>query len=307
MSFFAAFHFLRPTWLLLLLPALALWWALRLREDTILPWRQVIAPDLLNHLILPGRPGGWLRPVDELLAAWLIGTIAVAGPSWSLAPSIFAQDAPPVMILLQVTPSMLEHDVAPTREARAQEKITDLLTALPNQSAGLIAYSGSAHLVLPPTHDAAIINSMAQTLAPDEMPLDGNDLSGAIALAQHVLASDNQGGGILIITDNVDAGQLPRLGALPHDYPITILNIRRQGTSAPPAIQEAASKLNARLIAVTVNGDDIAALTRHLSSTAGTVATPGQDQHWQDMGWYLTPLLALLMLFWFRRGWEVLP
>jgi len=300
-----AFHFLRPAWLLLLLPAFVLWRVLRRRDDPIQNWRQVIAPALLDHLILPGKTSAWLRPADELLLAWLIAILAVSGPTWSLAPSIFAQDAPPVMILLQATPSMLLHDVAPTRETRAQEKIADLLAALPNQSAGLIAYSGSAHLVLPPTHDAAVINSMAQALAPDEMPVDGNDLAGAIALAQQTLTSNNHGGGILILTDNASPGDLPKLRR--PDFPVTILNIRRQGAPAPAAIQQAASILGARLIAVTVNGDDISLLSRHLSSASGTVTTPGENQHWQDNGWYFVFPLALLMLVWFRRGWEVQP
>jgi Ca-activated chloride channel homolog len=305
MTTLAAFHFLRPIWLLLLLPCAVLWHVLRRRDDPLQSWRQVIAPALLAHLTIAGRTDSWLRPADTLLLTWLVGIIALSGPTWSLAPSIFAQDAPPVMILLQATPSMLAHDVAPSREARAQEKIADLLAAMPNQSAGLIAYSGSAHLVLPPTHDAAVINSMVQALAPDEMPLEGNDLAGAIKLAEQTLTSNGHGGGILVLTDNASAGELSKLHR--PDVPVTILNIWRQNTPAPVALQQAASILGARLIAVTINGDDIARLSHHLSSAGGTVTTPGEDQHWQDNGWYLTPLLALLMLIWFRRGWEVQP
>jgi Ca-activated chloride channel family protein len=304
----SAFHFLRPAWLLLLAPGLGLWWLLRQREDTIRNWRQVIAPALLAHLTLAGRQGGRLRPVDELLLVWLIGIIAASGPSWSLAPSIFAEDAPPVMILLQVTPSMLAQDVAPSRAARAAEKVTDLLNALPNQSAGLIAYSGSAHLVLPPTHDASVIETMAQALAPDEMPVEGNNLSGAVALATHVLAANGRGGGILIIADNAAAGDLLKLNAMARPpFPVTVLNIRKPGSGAPPALQRAVKLLDGRLIAVTVNGNDITALARHLSNATGVSNTPGEDRHWQDNGWYLTPLMGLLMLAWFRRGWEVRP
>ena len=35
------------------------------------------------------------------------------------------------------------------------------------------------------------------------------------------------------------------------------------------------------------------------------VADAEQGQRWQDEGYWLTPIIALLMLFWFRPGWVV--
>jgi Ca-activated chloride channel homolog len=304
----AVFHFLRPVWLLALLPALALWWRLRIKTDSLLPWRKVIAPHLLVHLVLPGDGGSWVRPVDELLAVWIVAALAAAGPSWALAPSPFAQDAPPVMILVKVTPSMLKTDVAPNRLARAQEKISDLLKLMPSQSAGLIAYSGSAHLVLPPTHDGSIVDGMAQALAPDEMPVEGDDLSGALSLARHVLADDGSGGSLLVLADDTAVDEIRKFAGLKiSGTPIIVLNLRRHGATVPSALRQAATTLGAGLIAASIDNSDVARIARRLAAPGRVVTTPGENQHWQDMGWYLSPLLAMLILVWFRRGWEVLP
>ena len=72
-------HFLRPAWLLALLPAAwLLWWALRSPGSA--GWRRVVDPALLPHLLLPGR-GGRRGALGLLGAGWLAGVIALAGPT----------------------------------------------------------------------------------------------------------------------------------------------------------------------------------------------------------------------------------
>src|SRR5262249_62142463 len=92
------------------------------------------------------------------------------GRGWQQAASPFAQAARPGMFVLKVTPSMLGRDLAPTRLDRAREKMADLLKLREGVPTGLVAYAGSAHLVLPPTPDAAVIAAMAAALAPAGTP-----------------------------------------------------------------------------------------------------------------------------------------
>ncbi len=302
-----AFHFLRPLWLLAFVPAAVLWWMHRRRSDTTLRWRAAIAPELLRHLVVPATGTAWLRPADALLAAWAIGILAIAGPTWERAPSPFAEDRPPVMIVLKVTPSMQERDLPPSRLARAQEKIADLLKLHAGQAAGLVAYAGSAHLVLPPTRDAGVVVDMARALAPDVMPDKGDDLGSALALARSVLAEGGQGGTILLLADGVAPDQLPRLRAMPRGgAPVTLLAMLAHGRAAGPALRQAAGAMDARLVAATVDTSDVASIGRSLLATSRAVMRPGEAERWRDMGWFLVPLLALVALLWFRRGWMVL-
>ena len=53
MSGLEAFHLIRPAWLMLLAPAALVIWAILRRQDPLQSWRAVIAPELLQHLVMP--------------------------------------------------------------------------------------------------------------------------------------------------------------------------------------------------------------------------------------------------------------
>ena len=84
MSLLADFHFLRPAWLLLLVPALLLvLWVWR-RQSAELAWGRIMAPHLLEHLLVTalqakkdeGQAG--LPQLNQLVVA-LAQDIAAAG------------------------------------------------------------------------------------------------------------------------------------------------------------------------------------------------------------------------------------
>ena len=193
----ASFHFLRPAWLLLLLPALGIWYFQGRLSDVGEQWRSVFDPELLQFLLEGNDARSLVTPRNMLLSAWLLCVIAVAGPAWEREPSPFADAKPAVMVVLRVTPSMQTADLAPTRLDRARQKLSDLFKLREGASTGLVAYAGSPHLVLPPTADTDVVVAMAQALSPEIMPKEGDDLSSALALAQSVLAGNGQGGSIL--------------------------------------------------------------------------------------------------------------
>jgi len=285
------FHFLRPWALALLIPAILLWLSNRSAADSTRRWARVIEPDLLKLLTVGGTSRWHITPHDLLLAGWIVAALAVAGPSWQREPSPFADAERPVMIVLRVAPSMTTTDLAPTRLDRARQKIGYLLKAHDGMPAGLIAYSGSAHLVLPPTPDRDIVLSLAQSLSPAIMPREGDRLADAVALADGILKDGGQGGSILVVADSVAPDQTTKV-------PYTLLAMLPEPTPLP--------SVDARVVRTTVGDADIEALSRRLSTAAAPPAAPGEGERWQDAGYWLTPLLALLVMGWFRRGW-VLP
>ncbi|GGF58730.1 transporter [Azorhizobium oxalatiphilum] len=300
MQTIAAFHFIRPWWLLLLLPALFLWWRERREADTTARWRAVMDGPLLAALSVGGAQKRRIGPEDLLLTAWIIGVVAVAGPTWRLLPSPFAPSARPAMFVLKVTPSMLERDLPPSRLDRAREKMSDLLSARQGAPTGLIAYAGSAHLVLPPTPDTAVLNSMATALSPDIMPRQGDALADALALAQRTLADAGQGGSIVVFADTAPTIAARPSGNAPVVLFATLPPLRAQ---ADASLLAATQALGARLVAPTIDGADVAALAARLATAGAPPPVPGEAPRWMEAGWWLTPLLALLVLLWFRRGW----
>jgi Ca-activated chloride channel family protein len=313
MSAFAELHFLRPWGLLALLPAVMLTWALWRRQGDV-AWRRLIPPHLLPHLLSGNsETANPLRPLHLLALFWFVGSLAFAGPSWQREASPFADDQAPLVIALHVGESMLAQDIQPTRLERATHKIRDLLALRPGVRVALIAYAGSAHLVIPFTTDTSLVETFAAELSPEIMPVGGNSAAAAVEMGRRLLVEAGSGGSVLLITDHVDSNAL---ADIEDGLPVDILAIVAPvGTPAPldgpPAIamdeeslSSAASILGGRLEQISVDNSDVRGLSRRLDARP-IAATADEGQRWRDAGYYLLFPIALLVLLWFRQGWAI--
>jgi len=319
MNELAQFHFLRPGWFLLLIPAAILFWSFARRHDSRGAFYGVIDSTLLEHLLTradtkPSR----LRPLPLMGIFVLIGIIALAGPAWQREVSPFTEDEAALAIVLKLTPEMLSADIQPSRLQRSIFKIKDLLESRPGTRNALIAYAGSAHLVMPLTTDAGIINSFASALAPDLMPEPGDEPAAAIALASSVLGKAGFPASIVLITDDIDASHLETLtqaqksGAFDvHLFAVAAGPEVIPPPDSPPApalnldnMRAAADALNGSLTVVSADDTDL----RHLNAQVrkSFVSAPLQEgSRWRDAGFYLLPVLLLLLLPFFRHGGAV--
>lgn len=299
----AAFHFLRPEWLLALLPAGLICWCLgRLAQDER-AWRGVISPHLLT-LLWSGEAGRRrFGPLHWVGLCWLLVIIAIAGPTWKRAPSPFADDTAALAVVIKVSPSMETGDIQPSRLRRATQKLQDLLAARGSAKTALIAYSGSAHLVMPATADAGIIDNFASALAPELMPVEGDVAADALGLADDALAQAG-GGSILWITDSVSAAQS---GALEKWRASSSTDVRlwpplAQGPELD-SLQANTRALRPALVRLAADDSDI----DRLASAARFAPTRASGEHarWAESGYWLTPLILALLLLFCRRGWLV--
>ncbi|MGB7451105.1 MAG: VWA domain-containing protein [Lysobacterales bacterium] len=313
------FHFLRPAWLLLLIPAGFLVWSVYRRSDSLRAWKKLISPHLLDHLLVheSGERGRW-RPLYILGFAWLIGILALAGPSWQMQASPFSEDQSALFIVVKVTPQMMAQDIQPSRLQRSVMKIHDLLQRKSDLRTGLIAYAGSAHLVMPLTSDAGVINNFAEALEPGIMPKDGDEPAEAIALANQRLKDAGVPGSIVLITDYIDTSQLSALEALyqQNAYEVHILAMAAGPEVIPPpdsypappldmkSLREAARIMDGTVTEVTADKRDVDRLSASIDSSLKNA--PAQEgQRWKDEGYYLLILLALILLTFFRQGGSV--
>ena len=303
----APFTLLRPFWLLALLPVAWAAWSLWRRQDARTAWGKVIAPHLLDHLML--SPGGTtrIRPIHTLMLSWMLGVIALAGPSWQWEPSPFAEDEAGMVILLKVSPSMLATDVQPNRLARAKHKLRDLLARRQAGATALIAYSGSAHLVMPLTRDSGIINSMAEGLLPETMPIEGDVLTEALKLAETVVERAETGGSILVLADAVAPGEAAALQQNKPDLslPIQFLSLNAPGAPVEPALLRTARALNAEITSLSVDDRDVETVVRRAHHDVRSVVAAQNGQRRRDAGYWLLPLIALCAVLGGRKGWVV--
>ena len=280
-----AFHFLRPWWLAALVPAIAVLWALRRHRDAKSQWSGKIAPHLLGHLIIAPKQAARGRPILTLGVTWLACTVALAGPSWKHEPAPFADDTAAMVIVLRVTPTMRTTDVPPDRLARSVQKIRDLLALRPGAKTSLIAYSGSAHVVMPLTSDANIINTFSAALDPKIMPVDGDAAPAAIEQAEKLLRDSGQAGSVLWITD-----------AAPKDFrPGNV----RVFAPLPDGTELRSLQAIGNVTAFTPDDADVKSLA---SQNFTTIAGPDTGSRWADSGYFILPAVLLASMLWFRRG-----
>ena len=298
MTILSNFHFIRPGWLLLIPIAIGLWWLWQRRVDPLRGWRTQIEHELLEALVV-GRESTRRGPVVWLLVAWLIATIAIAGPTWRLEPNPFVDDATPLMILLKADVSMDTPDPAPSRLERAHLKIADLSAARNGQPLGLIAYADSAHLVLPPTRDTAIVAQMATEISPAIMPAPGDRLDLALLEAARILTEGGQGGSILILADSIET-DLTTLQSLKIPMPVQCLAINSAKSTQDESLRAAAKTIGAPVVPLSAQDDDIDAIIHRAARTP--IAQEGErGGQWQELGYWLLPFIALIVAMSFRR------
>lgn len=322
----ADFHFLRPEWLLVLIPAAALLWIVGRREDVRARWRGVIAPHLLDHLVVDRRADRGLRPVHLTVAALALGAVAAAGPTWERERPPFVEDNAPLAIAIDLSRTMDAIDVAPTRLGRAKLKVRDLLALRPGARTAIFVYAGSAHMVLPLTDDPGLIQTYVDSLATGLMPVPGKDTAKALEAVEAGLAREEIPGTILFLTDGVEARAFDAFRNHKSRNEIVVLGI---GTAEGGPVKTGAdaflSDSTGRRVVAHLDVDGL----RKLKSDAGVqVATVTLDDadvqwiqrrvqthlrqqqaddeaRWRDFGWYLTVPIALLAALWFRRGWTI--
>ncbi|MEZ5582660.1 MAG: VWA domain-containing protein [Candidatus Competibacteraceae bacterium] len=318
MSGLAAFHFLRPWWLLALLPAGLIIWRLLQRTDRTALWRNLVAPHLLDHLLIGGQQRRQtLAPIGLLGLTWATVIVALAGPAWQNEPAPFAEERAALVIALKVAPSMLAQDVLPSRLERAVHKIGDLVARRPGALTALVAYAGSAHRVMPLTRDGKIIAQFAAELTPEIMPREGDDPLAAIDLALNELKRVEIPGSVLLITDglpaDLDSAVAERAQVAGISLHVLAVATGPEVTPPPgsppaPALDREVGRAVSRALSaswteVSVDDSDVATLENAFETRIAQVAS--EESQWRDAGYLLLPLIICLALIWFRRGWRL--
>jgi Ca-activated chloride channel family protein len=323
------FHFLRPYWLLII--PVAIWLHLRLRRgfSAALQWQAAIQPHLLQHLTVSGQDTRRLRPYQLMTAALILASAALAGPTWQREITPFTEDRAPLIIALELTPTMLGTDQSPTRLERAKQKIRDILERRKGARTALIGYAGSAHAVLPLTDDAALIEIYLESLTPALMPRSGDNAASALALADKMLEAEDAAGTVLFMTDGIDRTNAPDFAAHSETSQDQLLFLAFGSAEGGPISAAGAGGQTFGLIDGNAPGVDLGGIEAVADTGGGIVirSTPDlgdidalagrirshlvntvqQDERlqWRDFGYVLVWPLAFIVLLWSRRGWTV--
>lgn len=324
----ADFHFLRPWWLLALLPAAALLILLIKNKTNRGDWATVCDAELLPFILQE-------KPLQTHASDWVIAALAIllsilalAGPTWErLAGPAFRNDSA-LVIALDLSKSMDATDLKPSRISRARYKISDILKQRKDGQTALIVYSGDAFTVTPLTTDTDTINSQLEALNTDIMPSPGSNTDIAIKKAVDLLHQAGLAQGhILLVTDGVDADSAAEARRILGEYHLSVLAMgTAEGAPIPIANGGFLKDNNGNIVVArlnsaelsdlaaaghgiyqpaTANDTDVEQLNNLFNKAVNSKNSEQTDsllQQWDEKG----PWLLLLVLPWaalrFRKG-----
>jgi Ca-activated chloride channel family protein len=327
------FHFIRPYWLIMLIPLIILMWMLAKRNLINEHWESVCDSALLPY-ILVGRTGAKKYTNISLFGfVALLMIFALAGPSWERLPEPVFEKESALVIAMDLSYSMYADDLKPNRLERARFKISDLLDLREEGQTALIVYAGDAFTVTPLTNDIKTIKSQLSALTPQIMPAPGSNVDLAIKKSEELLKqAGSTEGHILIVTDEIDKqfnnifNQTNQRG-----YKVSILGIGSE-EGAPVKLSDGSflkdkagtiviPKLNEDVLRIMASSGggyyetsqlsdgDIERLNRLFNSGIeknNETKSEFETDRWREFGPWLILFILPIVAFGFRRGYLVL-
>lgn len=154
-----------------------------------------------------------LKRVLELLSLALL-ILAVAGPSYGteLVPEL--DTGVDIMLVVDVSQSMLATDIKPSRLEAVRLSIEDLLSTLRGERVGLVAFSGTAYTQCPLTSDYSAFMLYVRDLSVESIPRGGTNLEQALSTAvQSLRGNEDRPRAIILMSDGENHEGDPIAGA----------------------------------------------------------------------------------------------
>ena len=165
-------------WGLLSLPLFALLFIYAYHRRKKLAAR-FVSLSMLPKLSTSVSPWRRLAKVTLLLFAIAFLFVALARPQWGRKMEHIERRGLDLVLLQDISLSMLAEDVKPNRLTRSRHEISAFLESLSGDRVGLVAFSGEAQVMVPLTLDYGTVQMMLRELTPGWL-MPGTNLEKAI-------------------------------------------------------------------------------------------------------------------------------
>jgi Ca-activated chloride channel family protein len=232
-----------------------------------------------------------------------------------------------VMIVLDVSRSMLARDLQPSRLDRAKQLVQRLIDRLRNDRVGIVLFAGRAYLQMPLTTDHAAARLYVNTAGPESVPTQGTVIGEALQVALNAYgAADKKFKTVVLVTDGEDhddqalelAAKLQEEGVLLHTIGV---GTPQGATLTDPVSQEQKRDAEGKVIVSRLNEPVLQQLAQaangtylRLSDTEQTVdgileqvdamekkaiVDPSSIRYRSFFQWFLAAAFVLLLLEFF--------
>ena len=165
-------------WDLLTLPLFALLFVYAYHRRKKLAAR-FVSLSMLPKLSTSVSPWRRLAKVTILLFAIAFLFVALARPQWGRKMEHIERRGLDLVLLQDISLSMLAEDIKPNRLTRSRHEISAFLESLSGDRVGLVAFSGEAQVMVPLTLDYGTVQMMLRELTPGWL-MPGTNLEKAI-------------------------------------------------------------------------------------------------------------------------------
>lgn len=179
-------------WGLLTLPLFALLFVYAYHRRKKLAAR-FVSLSMLPKLSTSVSPWRRLAKVLLLLLAIAFLFVALARPQWGRKMEHIERRGLDLVLLQDISLSMLAEDIKPNRLTRSRHEISAFLESLSGDRVGLVAFSGEAQVMVPLTLDYGTVQMMLRELNPG-WPMPGTNLENAIRKGMSLYRNAGTGG-----------------------------------------------------------------------------------------------------------------
>jgi Ca-activated chloride channel family protein len=190
--------------LFILIPALILfitWAELNKRRIMSLSFHR----DLIQELDKSYLPFNRLLKLSLLVVITALFVFTLMRPQWGKREVVIEQKGIDLVIVFDLSRSMLAEDIKPSRLERAKIELPHFLDGVDGNRVALVAFAGSAYVACPLTLDTGALKDFIDTLDPSLIARQGTSIGNALRVARKAFLEDNpEHRAILVISDGED-------------------------------------------------------------------------------------------------------
>lgn len=143
------------------------------------------------ELVQEARRVGRLTPLALGLAAFAT-SVALAGPRWGRRTVRTESKALDLVLVMDISRSMLAEDVSPSRLGRARREARRLVHDLGGDRIGMIGFAGQSFILSPLTIDNSALQLLIDALDPDMASAEGTELGSALRQGRDLLQGGSE-------------------------------------------------------------------------------------------------------------------
>lgn len=163
-------------------------------------------PLMMDQLMPERSPASFKMKFIFFLTGFVLLIFTIAQPQLGSKMEKVKRRGAELLVLLDVSNSMLAQDIQPSRLERAKQALSKLIDRLEDDRLGIIIFAGKPYTQLPVTNDFAAAKMLLPNIQPWMVPEQGTAVGSAIEMAMKTFESETdksakKNKAIIIITD----------------------------------------------------------------------------------------------------------